>query len=212
MDEEAMTLETATAAFGFGLSALPLAHEEFTSASGPAAEPHLQKCVDILNSLAYALEAVRRMRGGLREPTAGDEAYALCVTFGLQAELDYSTTPGVVPSVNTRQDHIISELLQMYAEADDALYVATMGLFQLQTEKACAAAARALLALAPLPSDKSQHVVLQILAEDVSHSRRGEVEVGGGGRLGRGGGVGPSVSLRSCLTDCLLVVMAADRL
>jgi hypothetical protein len=56
----------------------------------------------------------------------------------------------------------------MYIDADDALYVATLGLFHLPMEKACTAAARVLLALSPPPSDKAPHIVLQIMLEEVS--------------------------------------------
>lgn len=93
--------------------------------------------------------------------------------LGWQAELNYTNTPGVVPAVNTRQEYLISELIQMYIDADDALYVATLGLFHLATERACTAASRVLLALSPPPSDKAPHIVLQIMLEEVRHTHRG---------------------------------------
>jgi hypothetical protein len=50
--------ETTANSFAMALASLPLAHEEFTSATGQAAEPHLQRCIDLLNTLADMLEQV----------------------------------------------------------------------------------------------------------------------------------------------------------
>jgi hypothetical protein len=51
--------DTTANSFAMGLASLPLAHEEFTSSTGQAAEPHLQRCIEILNNLAEMLEQVR---------------------------------------------------------------------------------------------------------------------------------------------------------
>ncbi len=131
--------------FATGLYELYRAYSAYTAVTGPeASRPLLEECVALTDRLAWSLEV---------------------------AETDYATAPGRLPYVNQRQEHLVGTLLAVLMETDESPEEVLVGLLLSADTAAQAAAARLLVASAPLYSDKVPPPIFHVLREESTFER-----------------------------------------
>ena len=131
--------------FATGVYELYRAYTAFTAVTGPAASrPLLIECVALTDRLAWSLEV---------------------------AEADYASAPGRLPYVNQRQEHLIGTLISVLTETDESPEEVVVGLLLSEDPAAQTAAARLLVASAPLYSDKAPPPIFHVLREESAFER-----------------------------------------
>lgn len=131
--------------FSIGMYELHRAYSAFSAATGPSASrPLLAECVSLAVRLAWSLEA---------------------------AEAEYANTPGRLPYVNQRQEFLIGSLLSDLMDSDEVPEEVVVGLLLSADLEAQTAAARLLVASAPLYSDKIPPPIYHALREESAFER-----------------------------------------
>lgn len=131
--------------FATGVYELYRAYTAFTAVTGLAASrPLLEECVALTDRLAWSLEV---------------------------AEADYASAPGRLPYVNQRQEHLVGTLISVLIETDESPEEVMVGLLLSEDPAAQTAAARLLVASAPLYSDKAPPPIFHVLREESAFER-----------------------------------------